>query len=398
RAQEIAYGHAGFIGNAQTNNIQWVAKEHHMMTTVQRMVNLGNPLSILYEVDGELVTASVALAAGQHDRQRIEYDMATRVWVNWSPEPWEVEGRTLPQWGYMMVGPMSRAEFTVEDGVYSDYAMDDDYVFLDARTSFNMPYLNRVKDVEPKLAEFEYLGENRIRVTYNWIVNDTFDEDQNCFVHFINEDVSKTDQIVFQQDHGLPKPTSQWKPGDVIVDGPYEVAVPADKYDAYDLTIGLFKGPRVAMKGAPASSGRILLARLELDRDGDAITNIRLGDLGQAAAKYATPRADFDAHMNPEGTWVDRSTIATNGSVKVETDPSQLVVFPYPRDKTFDVALDVYPLARPEKKPTSFQVRALAAMTQEDMGEVPHTIEDGRVRFSVGKKGAGRYVVTWKDE
>ncbi len=41
RAQELAYGHAGFVGNPQTDNIIFVAREHHLMHPVQRLYGAG---------------------------------------------------------------------------------------------------------------------------------------------------------------------------------------------------------------------------------------------------------------------------------------------------------------------------------------------------------------------
>ena len=37
RAQEIAYGHAGFVGANSTANPWWVAREHHLMHPIQEL-------------------------------------------------------------------------------------------------------------------------------------------------------------------------------------------------------------------------------------------------------------------------------------------------------------------------------------------------------------------------
>ena len=108
RAQELAYGHAGFVGNPQTDNIIWVAREHHLMHPVQRLYGAARPVEIRYEVDGQWVTASAALAAGDTSRQRIRYDSGLTLWVNWRAEPWQVEGQLLPQWGFLALGPETR--------------------------------------------------------------------------------------------------------------------------------------------------------------------------------------------------------------------------------------------------------------------------------------------------
>ncbi len=396
RAQEIAYGHAGFIGAAQTDNIQWVAKEHHMMHPIQRLANTANPVSILYEVDGQLAPASVAFVADQRMRQRIEYDSGLTVWVNWAEEPWQVEGRVLPQWGFVALGPDTDVETTLRDGSIADYAECPEFVFCDARTSFNMPYLNRTKDIEPKLSSFEWLGDNKIRVSYEWDVNDTLDQDYQCFVHFTTPLISTADSIAFQGDHGLPKPTSQWKRGDRIVDGPYEVAIPNEPIGEYNITIGLFKDRRVPLKGVTTSRDRILIGKLLLERDGDRITNVRLGDISEETEDPAVKKADFDAHMNAEGTWIDFGPIATEGSVKVNKGNRELVVFPYPREKAFAVAIDLAGLSADAPEALKgVRVTALAARTQEELGSIPYDVRDGRIVFTVGMRGAGRYRIHW---
>jgi len=397
RAQELAYGHAGFVGGAQINNLQWVAKEHHLMHPVQALYGTAKPTEIAYEVEGQFVPASVALAVGERWRQRISYDSGLRLWVNWAAEPWEVEGRTLPQWGFLALGPNTEVCTVLRDGRFADYAECPEYLFADARTSFNMPYLNGPKDVEPKLRQFEYLGDNRIRLTYEWVVGETLPTDCACFVHFLNPQAPRVDEIAFQQDHMTPKPTSQWQPGETVVDGPYEIAVPTDQaFHTYDVVIGLHKGDRMPLKGPDAGGNRILIARLEVQREGDRITGITLGDIAKSEARLAVPQADFTAHLNPAGTRVDFGKIATDGSVKVNLSERSLVVFPYPRDKDFSVTLDVRAISGDARLDLAqVKVRALAAGTQADLGEVPSSAEDGRVTFRVGKAGAGRFVVGW---
>jgi hypothetical protein len=395
RAQEMAYGHAGFVGNVSTDNIQWVAKEHHLMYPVQRLYATAKPTEIAYEIDGRFVPASVALVLSEPWRQRIIYDSGLTLWVNWAKEPWEVEGRTLPQWGVLALGPNTEVTTSLRGGKLADYAECPEYLFADARTSFNMPYLQGAKDIEPKLADFAYLGDGRIRLTYQWVINDTLDEDYHCFVHFTNPAKEQSDHIVFQQDHETPKPTSQWRPGETLTDGPHEISVPAD-FDTYDIVIGLYRGGRVSLKGPDAGGARILIGRLLLKREGDRITDIALGDITKDIQAQEAKRADFSANLNPPGTWVDFGKVATDGSVKINLGEDRLTVFPYPPDRAFKIALDPKRILHHAKVDLGrISVRALAAGTQADLGPVESSVENGRVVFQVGKPGAGRYVVTW---
>ena len=91
RAQELSYGHAGFVGNLATANAHWVAKEHHLMHAVQRLYGRSNPTRIEYEIEGSFVSASIALAVACTARHRITYASGLKLWVNWGETPWAVD-------------------------------------------------------------------------------------------------------------------------------------------------------------------------------------------------------------------------------------------------------------------------------------------------------------------
>ena len=393
RAQTLAYGHAGFVGTPQVWNTQWVVREHHLVYPVQRLYGTAKPVEILYEMDGQFVSASVAIALGDTWRQRIRYDSGLTLWVNWNAEPWTVQGHVLPQWGFLALGPQTEVCTELKDGKFADYAECPEFVFADARTHFAMPYRQSAKNIEPRLKSFEYLGGDRARVTYEWIVNDTLDQEYHCFVHGVRPGDSENQGIEFQQDHGLPKPTSQWRPGEVIVDGPYELRV-SPQHDTYDLTIGLFKGERVLLKGPQDDERRVVVARLKVERSGNQITHIVATPPPADYSSGKPGEADFTVRLNPPGTWFNFGKIATDGSVKVNHESNRLVVFPYPRGQVFGVSLDLKALV-PAAKPEQVQVHALAAGTQKDLGTVPFQVDHGRLKLTCGRAGVGRFLVTW---
>lgn len=395
RAQELAYGHAGFVGAAQVDNVQWVAREHHLTYPVQRLYGNARVTDIRYEVAGRLVPGGIALALGNTLRQRITYDSGLRLWVNWGATPWTVEDRVLPTWGFLALGPGTEVHTSLQEGRFADYAECPEFVFADARTHVDMPYRKAALDVEPRLREFTYLGERRIRVTYEWQVKQELPQDYHCFVHFRNEADTRNRGIVAQQDHALPRPTSTWRKGDVVVDGPYEIELPEDSPAAYDLVIGLHDGPRVALKGLE-NDGYIYLAQLLLTRTDGKITSISQGDLTAVAARLHAGQADFTVRLNPPGTWADFGNVATDGSVKVNRAADRLTLFPYPRERVFQVALDLRRLLPGVTiDPAKVRAEAGAAGTAAPLGVVPVTVVDGRITFSVGQPGAGRYVLTW---
>ncbi|MBU0611501.1 MAG: hypothetical protein KKI08_26730, partial [Armatimonadetes bacterium] len=398
RAQELAYGHAGFIGSISTNNVQWVAKEHHLCHPIQALYGTAKPVSISYEVDGQLVPASVALVVGDTTRQCLKYDSGLTVYANWRAEPWQVGKMTLPQWGFLAEGPRTKVWTALQGGKFADYADCPEYVFADARTSFNMPYRTGGVDIEPTLKEFKPLGGNRFALTYEWIVNGKLDQDVHCFVHFTNEKTtSENADIVFQGDHAPPKPTSQWQPGERIVDGPHAVTVPDGPLTQFDIVIGLYsKSGRVSLKGPSVGDQRILLGTLEVTREGEKATGVKLADISERVRELTQTALDFGERLNPAGTMLDFGKIATDGSVKVNLEKSRLVVFPYPRDQQFTVTLNLPDLLPGAKGDWSkAQVTALAAGTQADMGKVAAKLDRGKLTWQCGGKGVGRYMVTW---
>ena len=396
RAQELAYGHAGFIGSSQTDNIQWVAKEHHLMHPVQRLYGAAKVTDLSYEVDGQMVPGSIALAMGETRRQRVTYDSGLTLWVNWRPEPWRVErGAVLPQWGFLATGPETRVYTALKGEHFADYAECPEFLFADARTSFNMPYRTHRKNISPRLKDFAYLGGNRVRLTYEWDINDSMDFDAGCFVHFVNLAKDHLEKIVFQQDHQTPIPASQWRPGQVLLDGPYEIEVPPD-FDDYYITIGLWRGERVLLKGPRMGNNRVVIGQLKLTKKDGVITDIALGDISQVEAEAARAEADFSAHMNPPGTMVDFGKIATDGSIKVNLGERSLTVFPYPREREFTVRLDLKAIAPGASiADAAVKVEARATGDQAPMGEVAAAVRNGAVTFRAGQPGAGRYVVNW---
>jgi hypothetical protein len=73
-----------------------------------------------------------------------------------------------------------------------------------------------VEQVEPSVKSLKHLGGRKFEVAYEWQVNDTFDKDVICFVHITEAGGTAW----FQNDHALPVPTSQWRPGMTVADGP----------------------------------------------------------------------------------------------------------------------------------------------------------------------------------
>ena len=151
-----------------------------------------------------------------------------------------------------------------------------------------------VRHVEPGVKSFRHLGGRKFEITYEWAVNDTFDKNLHCFVHICDD----RSRLRIQNDHPLPIPTSQWKPGVTLADGPYTLEIPAGETNtALVVLIGLYGGSargddRVKLQGVPGlQPGTIALGRLRVQREDGAVT-------GVAFEKETGDRTSRDCHWH----------------------------------------------------------------------------------------------------
>ena len=407
RAQEIAYGHAGFVSGNQCVNTSGAVREHNLMHVAQALYGDADVQSIQYEVCGKLVPASVALALDCTERQAIMYDNGTTVLVNWGAEPWTFTedgvSVVIPQWGVVVNGWKNgtkvRSAFEAQPGVFADYAENDEYLFVDARTSFDMPYLKQYQPVASvKVKDFKYLGGNDIEVSYEWTALRPTEKPTTSFVHFL-ERRGGENHIMFQDDHGLPKPSSEWKAGETFVCGPHKLTIPKAEHYKYIWVAGLYnKEGRQPMEGFRYDSGRYQIGTLNVERNKkNDVTNVTFEPVSdEAIADAKEGRLDFTKRVNPEGTMITfDGKIKTDGSVKIQKTADGAIIFPYPRDKEFTVMLNtrrVFDLGNP----SDWKLVAKAALTQEDMGEIPVTVDGDWLVFKAGLKGAGRYLLIKK--
>ncbi|MDW8289916.1 MAG: DUF5696 domain-containing protein, partial [Armatimonadota bacterium] len=345
RMQEVAYGHAGFLGSEVWNLIPYAWLEHHLLTPVTARYATAKPVQIEYQVGGRWVDSTAAAKAGQWQRLRVRYDNGLTVVANNLKEPLRVGALTLPQFGWLATGAGVTAYTALRQGVVVDYAETADSVFANARHSahWNVTGLKRIR---VEVARFEQTGARTFRVAYRWRVDEPLDGDYLCFVHFSQLPPEPWDEgIRFQQDHPLPKPTSQWRPGEEVFDGEYTVAIPEGIADGdYQWTIGLFTpgGRRVPLLGEVDRHGRNLLGVLQIRDGGRTVRFVPETRTGEERL------ALYTAHLNREGKVIDFGTVRTNASVLIRRRGRGWELFAYPREGELVVDLSAarFPLPR----------------------------------------------------
>jgi hypothetical protein len=120
--------------------------------------------------------------------------------------------------------------------------------------------------LRPAIAELKPVGPRQFEVSYRWHVGGAVSLDWTIFVHFTDAQ----GKILFQNDHPPRPPISTWQPGEVI-QGPFQVTVPAGLEGTFDIRIGLFNpqaiGSRARLLGEADGEHRYRIGRIRVSGD-----------------------------------------------------------------------------------------------------------------------------------
>lgn len=352
RMQEVAYGHQGFLGGEAWHDAGLAWLESHLMRPLTSRTALADPIAIDY-FDGrrwvDTTAAAKADDAAAWTRVRVRYSNGVTVWANGSNAPLSIPSDspsiggwgasvTLPPTGWLATGAGLRAGTMLRSGIVSDLAETPDSLFVNARAAvdWETPGTTRLR---PTVAEFVPTGPRSFRAAYHWAVGQTITTDAGCFVHFVQASPNNGGEgIRFQQDHAFAQPTSQWKPGETVTDGPWNVTIPADTAPGdYFWTVGLSApgGGRLTLQGKSDAHSRIILGTLHVTAD-----EVTFTPTPPEAGRTTAP-------VNHEGRVLDFGTIRTNGSVFVHREGPEWVLRPFPRDRPFTVELSAARFGHP---------------------------------------------------
>lgn len=335
RMQEVAYGHAGFLGGATWSDVPLVWLEHHLLSPVMERYSGAKPAEISYEIDGKWLDGTAAAKAGIRQRVRVRYDNGLTVYANSSDSVMKSESHDLARFGWLAEGAGITAGTTLRDGVVTDYAETADSVFANAR---NAGFWNDsgIRRIRPRVEEFEQTGPRTIRFAYGWQSKESPSEDLISFVHFSSPPGDQAgEHIVFQQDHAPSKPATTWSRTEENVDGPYTLTLADDVPDgAYDWMIGLLSpgsGQRQSMEGVDDGHQRIRLGSLLVHDGGKSISFEVEKRTGDERLKL------YSSDLNDSEKVIDFGTVRTNGSILVRREGGDWVLRTLPRDVKFAV-------------------------------------------------------------
>lgn len=327
RMQEVAYGHAAFLGAATWSSLPPAWLEVHLVSPVMARYATAKPTAIAYQIGGRWVDASAAAKAGDFSRLRVRYDNGLTVVANSGTESLQDGTLTLPHSGWSAQGAGVQASTAARDGVRADYAETSDSVFANARPSTDWEIMGHHR-LRPAVVGFTATGPRAFRAAYQWVVGENPTVNYSAFVHFVQPG-APNDGIRFQQDHALSVPSSQWKAGQTVTDGPYDFRVPDDlPAGDYQWMIGLSDTTdRLTLEGADDGHGRILLGTLHVGAGGVSFT------------PQPPPTEAADPLLNGTDKVVDFGTLRTNGSVWIHRVGADWALQAFPRDRAFTVEL-----------------------------------------------------------
>jgi hypothetical protein len=346
RMQEVAYGHMGFLSHSNWSNVPLAWLEHNLLTPVSARYATAKPAQIEYRVNGRWVDGTAAAKAGEWRQARITYDNGLTIAANDAEQPLTLLGFTLPRFGWAAKGAGVTAWTALRDGVACDYAETAQSLFANARSAVDWNN-SGIRRIRPSVASFEQAGPRAFKVAYRWQVDDTLPDDYMSFVHFGNPGPDAGDEgIKFQADHDPARPTSGWKAGETVEDGPYTIQVPEALPDGdYEWTIGLYRPDkgRVSLLGQPDKTGRILLGKVHVRDAGATISFTPESRSGDDRLKL------YSTNLNMAGKVIDFGTLRTDGSVKIRREGADWVLQTLPRDRAFTLELSWTRFGRPAR-------------------------------------------------
>ncbi len=336
RMQEVAYGHEGFLGGEAWHDLGLSWLESHLMTPLTSRTALASPTAIDYLVEEHwLDTSTIAKSNGPWSVVRIKYNNGLTVWANGSGTPLKVGTMTIPSNGWLAQGNGLTAGTTLRADIVSDFAQTPESVFANARPAEDWETPGQIR-IRPSIAQFTATGVRTFTATYRWTVGQNILTDYHCFVHFTGTK-GDSDDIKFQQDHTLSVPTSQWKSGQTVTDGPWDITVPDNIAPGdYKWTIGLFQpgSSRLTLQGTSDSQSRIILGTVHVSPAGVTFT----------------PQTDLPSNKAPVNSTsrvLDFGPVRTNGSVFLKRVGADWVLQPFPRDRPFTIQLSAARFGHP---------------------------------------------------
>ena len=328
RMQEVIYGHAPYIGGSFWSNIDRVLQEQNLVSPVAQRYGTQTATSIYYQVNGTWTDSTAAIKAADWSRVAVQYANGDTIIANSQAQPLIVGGVQLPQYGWAAQGNNLLAYTALRNGLLADYAQTATSFFANARNQTDLAASGAV--AKPTLPSFKQTGTGTASYQVQWQVLDgPQGESLSNFIHFVDN----SGNIAFQGGYNFSVPTTQWKPGQTIVNT-LQLNIPSTVPDgSYSVRAGLYSqqtGLRVQAFGMDDGSERYILGTITVTNHGQSL----------AFQPQAAPALAADGRMNASGAVVDFSTLRTDGMVSLHLNAGNWTLQAYPRYRNVMVQLN----------------------------------------------------------
>ena len=328
RMQEIAFGHAPFIGTELWNNTPQVLIEQNLVGAVARRYGTETATDIQYEVNGTWSPTNAAIAAQSWSRVQVQYTNGDTVVANSRPDALSWRGLTIPSEGWAAKGTGLLAYTAIVAGQIADYAETPTTYFANARNQSDIQSVGIL--AEPSVTSVQQSANRVANVQTTWKVLDQPAPDTlNNFVHFVDADGN----IAFQGDHVITPNPSTWAPGQTVLDV-FQLSIPAPVADGtYSMRVGLYAkttGNRIPLWGNDDGTTRYIVGSLRIANNATSI----------AFQPLAPPPVVPDARLNSSGSVVDFGTIQTDGIVSMLRNGSNWELRAYPNFRRVTIRLN----------------------------------------------------------
>lgn len=271
-------------------------------------------------------------ANGDIHRQTVRFSGDGVVHANRGEADWEVEGLTLPRYGFLARGQGVESSVASRGGVISAFATSPGILFADAR-----PPVDEARPVaEARVKAIEDLGRGRFRLRMEWRILREVERGARSFAHF--DHPGKDHESIAFQATLRPDVAMIRTPG--IHEATCEASIPAgQKVPATFLfRCGLYvpglNGARLPMARPTDSGGRATCGRIIAAQGG------KVGDM-IVRWEAETDRwfAVRQARINHERKIVDFGPVATDGAFRLQHMGKTWQLIPLPQSEAFEVRL-----------------------------------------------------------
>ena len=377
RAAEVAYGHLGLLSCQLFNLIPAAVREYNLVTPLSKRYGLAPVTEIAYEIDGKMVSGGIAAVLGGAERVKIRYADGLTLRINLSDKVWQNDGETTAPYGFLGKGPECLVGNVIRDGFVCDYRNADGVIYANPRSYNEFTATARMADAEILSTEIQPSGNRKFKFINTIKVLKRPDVGGRMQTEF-----GLAGQVKFRLIHDKAKPLESWTPGEIIVDGPYEVAIPADApngdYKLWTMlpTNGLSRPDLFGYRKYNAETYAVNTPMIQLRQDGLAV--IPATPLPQGTS--------IPARSNRNKRHIDFGTVCTDSAVIIKSGTPYSTIMPVPHGEKVDVELRIDELGW--KK-----IIRCDAVDQNDrfLGNVPLKINGNRYQLKLENAGAVEY-------